>query len=45
METILFLIWKLWETQTVVTNFNFLPNKLIFCCGNYQGRKLYEKIR
>ena len=31
--------------------FNFLPNKLNFCCGNYsreetiQGRKLYEEMR
>ena len=34
----------------VAANFNFLPNKLNFCCGNYsreetdQGRKLYEEI-
>ena len=36
--------------QIVAANFNFLPNKLNFCCGKYsreetiQGRKLYEEI-
>ena len=50
-ETILFWIWKLKEIQIVAANFNFLPNKLNFCWGNYsreetiQGRKLYEEIR
>ena len=35
----------------VAANFNFLPNKLNFCCGNYSGeetiheRKLHEEIR
>ena len=31
----LFLIWKLNKIQIVVANFNFVPNKLNFCCGNY----------
>ena len=26
---------KLLKIQTVTANFNFLPNKLNFCCGNY----------
>ena len=29
-------IWKLQEIQIVTANFNFLPNKLNFCCGNYE---------
>ena len=33
METI--LIWKLQEIQIVAANFNFLPDKLHFCSGNY----------
>ena len=49
-ETILFWIWKLWKIQIVDANFNFLPNKLNFCLGNYwrqetiQERKLYEEM-
>ena len=34
-ETILFWIRKFQKIQKVDKNFNFLPNKLIFCCGNY----------
>ena len=50
-ETILFLIWKLQKIWIVAANFNFLHNKLNFCCGNYsreetiQGRKLFAEIR
>ena len=37
-ETILFWIWKLLKIQIVAANFNFLPNKLIFCCWNYMRK-------
>jgi hypothetical protein len=32
---ILFLIWKLLPIKIVNPIFNFLHNKLNFCCGNY----------
>jgi hypothetical protein len=38
------------ENSNNCNKFQFLPNKLIFCCGNYsreetiQGQKLYEEI-
>ena len=39
------------NSNSSCANFNFLPDKLNFCCGNYlreetiQRRKLYEEIR
>ena len=47
----IFLNLEIVEVRIVAANFNFLPNKLNFCCANYsreetiQGRKLYEEIR
>jgi hypothetical protein len=35
-EVILFWIWKL--QKIVATNFNFLPNNLNSCCGNYSRK-------
>ena len=46
VETFLFWTWKFQKIQIVVANFNYLLNKLNFCCVNYvhiQGRKLYEE--
>ena len=33
-----FLNLEIVEIQIVAANFNFLPNKLNFCCGNYMRK-------
>ena len=47
-ETIFFGIWKLQQIQIVTAIFQFLLDKLKFCCGNYsrtiQRQKLYEEM-
>ena len=30
------------KIQIVAANFNFLPNKLIFCCGNYSREETIQ---
>ena len=37
-ETILFWVFEMKKIQIVAANFNFLPNKLNFCCGNYSRK-------